>query len=508
MDAAVPAARSVEGATDGSWTLPGGWCWTELRNVGSWTSGGTPKSNVPDYYDGPISWFRITELNEGRLKKAEKTLTVLGLNESSAKVITAPFLMFAMYGASIGKMAISEIDAATNQAIACCSPHELIDIDYLFWTLQRLKGRIISLGRGGAQPNISQRILLECEVPIAPLAEQRRIVARVDALFAEIAEGEAALAQARQGLDIFRRALLRAAVTGELTKDWRAANPVSETGHDLLARIAKDRAENIAAKGRRPRGDDARVDTTSLPILPEGWVWATLDDLAISGPTNGYSPKKSKDGSGTLALKLTATTRGQIDLSDRAVKVLSETISPGSDLFLKSGDLLFQRGNTVEYVGIAAIYEGPSDKYIYPDLMIRMRTVTASMTQWIWRVANSPFGRKYMMDKASGTAGTMPKISGETLRNFPIPVPPSAEAVEILRRVSHALTAASDTLTMLDAEAADAARLKQSILKAAFEGRLVPQDPADEPAGALLARLVTAPPARRANRRRVRKSNP
>ena len=94
------------------------------------------------------------------------------------------------------------------------------------------------------------------------------------------------------------------------------------------------------------------------------------------------------------------------------------------------------------------------------------------------------------------------------MRNFPIPVPPSAEAVEILRRVSHALTAASDTLTMLDAEAADAARLKQSILKAAFEGRLVPQDPADEPAGALLARLVTAPPARRANRRRVRKSNP
>ena len=71
----------------------------------------------------------------------------------------------------------------------------------------------------------------------------------------------------------------------------------------------------------------------------------------------------------------------------------------------------FERGNTVEYVGIAAIYEGPSDKYIYPDLMIRMRTVTASMTQWIWRVANSPFGRKYMMDKASGTAGTMPKIS-------------------------------------------------------------------------------------------------
>jgi type I restriction enzyme S subunit len=175
-------------------------------------------------------------------------------------------------------------------------------------------------------------------------------------------------------------------------------------------------------------------------------------------------------------------------------------------LFLKPGDLLFQRGNTVEYVGIAAVYEGPSDKYVYPDLMIRVRTATSGMAEWIWRVANSPLGRKYMMDKASGTAGTMPKISGEILRNFPVPVPPSAEADEILHRIADAFSACSDTLVILDAEAADAARLKQSILKAAFEGRLVPQDPADEPASALLARLAANEPAIRASRGRARKS--
>jgi type I restriction enzyme S subunit len=109
-----------------------------------------------------------------------------------------------------------------------------------------------------------------------------------------------------------------------------------------------------------------------------------------------------------------------------------------------------------------------------------------------------------MMDKASGTAGTMPKISGEILRNLPIPVPPPAEATEILRRISDALAACADTLTLLDAEAADAARLKQSILKAAFEGRLVPQDPADEPASALL-RLAANPAVMSASRGRARK---
>ena len=87
----------------------------------------------------------------------------------------------------------------------------------------------------GDRPRIDFATIAGFDFPLAPLAEQRRIVARVDALFAEIAEGEAALAAARKGLDTFRRALLKAAVSGELTKDWRAANPATETGHDLLA---------------------------------------------------------------------------------------------------------------------------------------------------------------------------------------------------------------------------------------------------------------------------------
>jgi type I restriction enzyme S subunit len=139
-----------------------------------------------------------------------------------------------------------------------------VDIDYLFWALQRSKRSIIALGQGGAQPNISQRILLQCQIPLAPRAEQRRIVARVEALFSEIAEGEAALTEARKGLDTFRRALLKAAVTGELTKDWRAANPVAETGHDLLTRIVKDRASQTTAKGRGRRSADTSPLDTSI----------------------------------------------------------------------------------------------------------------------------------------------------------------------------------------------------------------------------------------------------
>jgi type I restriction enzyme S subunit len=407
----------------------------------------------------------------------------------------------------LNKTAVVGEEGACSGELLVIETTPAIDVRYLQFFLhsRRFVGWVSSV-TSGDRPRISFETAANFEISLAPLAEQRRIVARVDALFAEIAEGEAALAAARRGLDTFRRALLKAAVTGELTKDWREKNTVTETGHDLLARIVKSRAAKAPAKGR-PHRTARPLETSFLPNFPEGWCRAALADMVISGPTNGYSPKKSNDGTGTLALKLTATTKGHIDLSSRAIKALSETISAGSDLFLKPGDLLFQRGNTVEYVGIAAIYEGPADKYIYPDLMIRVRTTDPSVAEWIWRVANSPQGRKYMSDNATGTAGTMPKISGEILRNFPVPIPPPAEATEILRRVSDALAASADTLAVLDAEAADAARLKQSILKAAFEGRLSAQDPAEEPASALLARLATKPTVTRAKRGRAKRDS-
>jgi type I restriction enzyme S subunit len=201
---------------------------------------------------------------------------------------------------------------------------------------------------------------------------------------------------------------------------------------------------------------------------------------------------------------LTATTRGSIDLSHDAVKRVSEVIDKQSDLFVKSGDLLFQRGNTIEYVGIAAVYEGPEETYVYPDLMIRVRTSEEILTQWIWRVANSPVGRKYMRDNATGTAGTMPKINGEILRNLPVPLPPLAEMAQALQLIDQGMGAAYDLAKQAIASQKAINATRQSILKAAFEGSLVPQDPADEPASLLLARMRNGHSGSGARRRGAR----
>jgi type I restriction enzyme S subunit len=344
---------------------------------------------------------------------------------------------------------------------------------------------------------LSGRAMEQIVFPLAPIAEQRRIVTQVNALFAEIAEGEAALAAARKGVDMFRRALLKAAVTGELTKDWRTSNHKSETGHALLRRIAKDRATKAPARGRRRRNADAQpLDISSLTELPEGWAWATVDEVKTGQQRNGISIPGTPSPPGVKAMRLDALTARGLNLD--AVRYIPLPEGRVQDYRVNSGDLLISRANgSPEFVGRAVYVANIDETVVFPDTIIRYPLgVDQQIGRWVELAWNSPFGRSQIRRLAKTTAGIL-KISQEDIAQIALPVPPLAEAAEILRRVSDALSAAADTLAMLDAEGADVARLKQSILKAGFEGRLVPQDPADEPASALLARLGPHPTAKR-----------
>ncbi|HEV2548641.1 MAG TPA: hypothetical protein VGU20_14975 [Stellaceae bacterium] len=328
-------------------------------------------------------------------------------------------------------------------------------------------------------------------IPLSPPAEQKRIAARIQELFGEIEAGEQDLEKAREALETYRRAVLKSAVTGQLTKGWRQKKSADDVHYGLLQvrdEISKHRS--ALTKGTRLRSDPgAPLDPAKLPPVPETWAWAKLEELIVEGPTNGYSPKASQNQSGTLALKLTATTAGSLNLSSSAIKRLSEHIPACSSLFLEPGDVLFQRGNTREYVGIAAVYDGPRDTYVYPDLMIRVRTVTDLMAAWIWRVSNSFIGRGHMQRYAVGTAGTMPKINGDVVRNLPIPVPPREEMSEALKMLSDALVAIDDLESEIAKAETAVSALRQSTLESAFEGGLVPQNPGDEAASTLLARI-------------------
>lgn len=332
-------------------------------------------------------------------------------------------------------------------------------------------------------------------VPLSPLAEQRRIVARVDALFAEIAEGEVALAAARKGLDTFRRALLRAAVTGELTKDWRAKNAGGETGHGLLARIRRERETRAPAKGRgRRAAETPPLDTSTLPELPEGWAWGTLGELFEI--TTGATPSRSDPSlwsgdipwvsSGEVAFCRIRSTRESI--SAAGLGNPATRLNPAGTVLLA----MIGEGKTRGQCAILDVAAANNQN----AAAIRV-SATPIPPEFVYHVLEE----RYFRSRRESQGGNQPALNGAKVAEMTIPMPPLREIAEILRRVSEALAACDDTRAMLDAEAADAARLKQSILKAAFEGRLVPQDPADEPAGALLARLAADRPAAEPRRR-------
>jgi len=194
--------------------------------------------------------------------------------------------------------------------------------------------------------------------------------------------------------------------------------------------------------------------------LPAGWRLVRLEEIVTEGPTNGYSPPAAPGARGSRSLKLSATTQGRMILSPETIKPLHETIPPGSWQWLAPGDLLVQRSNTADLVGTAAVYDGPPNAFVYPDLMMRIRFSDPATTRWVWRYMNSPIGRRFFSTMAAGAAGSMPKISGAKLRAMPIVLPPLPEQ----RRIADIL----DKADAIRRKRKEAIALTDELLRSAF----------------------------------------
>lgn len=206
---------------------------------------------------------------------------------------------------------------------------------------------------------------------------------------------------------------------------------------------------------------------TEVGVIPEDWSVRQLSMLVTSGPKNGYSGRSSKEARGTPTLMLTATTSGELVLNDQTVKRLDETINPRLDIFLKAGDVLVQRSNTLERVGTTAVFDGPDDEYVYPDLMMRLRFRDQETAHWFWRYANSSGGRIFFVGAAAGSTGTMPKLSGFSLRNMPLPFPSAPEQ----RAIANVLSDVDSLLNGLNRLIAKKRNLKQAAMQQLLTGQ-------------------------------------
>lgn len=191
--------------------LPEGWKIKKMPEVVIWGSGGTPTATEKAYYEnGTIPWLVIGDLNDGIVTSSASKITELGLQNSSAKIIPPGTLLVAMYG-SIGKLGITGITCCTNQAIAFAKELHGVTTKYMFYYMALMKSKLISMGKGGTQKNISQTVLKSLDVVVPPLPEQERIVAKIEELFSQLDSGVETLKKAKQQLAVYQQAVLKEA---------------------------------------------------------------------------------------------------------------------------------------------------------------------------------------------------------------------------------------------------------------------------------------------------------
>lgn len=465
--------------------LPEGWELSTLDALGPIISGGTPKTKEPKNFDGEIPWVTpadLTGYTAKTISRGRRNISQRGLETSSARMMPKRSVLFSSR-APIGYVAIAANEISTNQGFKSVVVSSEADENYVYYYLKSAKHLAEQEASGTTFKEISGSRFAKLPIPVPPLDEQRRIVEKIETLFARLDKGEEAVREVQKLLKRYRQSVLKSAVTGELTADWRAERAGAlESGADLLARILKAREENWQGRGKYKA--PVAPDTTGLPDLPEGWVWASVDQLS-SAVEYGSSAKCSDDASGVPVLRMGNILEGRLIFD--SLKYLPRDHGEFPKLLLEKGDLLFNRTNSAELVGKTAVYEGNEEVCSFASYLIRVRLIEVA-PELVSSYINSLFGREWVKSVVSQQVGQA-NVNGTKLKALAVPLPPLSEQQAIIERLTEVSSKIANLEHYSGTELKRSAALRQSILKEAFSGRLVPQDPNDEPASALLARI-------------------
>ncbi len=494
--------------------IPTGWCWTPLDQI-SQIAGGITKDQKrrqsPSAREVP--YLRVANVQRGFLDLTELKTIVADADEIEVLRLRHGDVLFTEGGdrdkLGRGWVWSGELDECIHQNhIFRARPNsEVIDPKFLSFHGNHF-GRDWFARTGKQTTNlasINKGVLSRFPVPVAPLAEQRRIVAKIEELFSDLDAGVAALERVRANLKRYRAAVLKAAVEGKLTEDWRAQHPDTEPASVLLDRILTDRrrqweADQLAkfaeAGKQPPKGWQHKIDLSSSPedglglSIPDSWCWTTVSSVGEVRLGRQRSPANHQGPHMRPYLRVANVYEDRLDLSD----VMEMNFSPKEfeTYNLKPWDILLNEGQSIELVGRAAMYRGEVPGACFQNTLVRFRARDEVLPEFALLVFRA-YLRNQRFQRIARWTVNIAHLGADRFSNMGFPLPPLAEQQRIVDELETTLTIVDNVEAQVAANLKRAARLRQGILKRAFEGRLVPQDPADEPAAALLERLRSAP---------------
>lgn len=476
--------------------IPEHWDWSTFDEIGEWTGGGTPSKQETSYWEGDIPWVSPKDMKRLEIDDTQDHVTDVALEDSATNRIPEDSLLFVTRSGILERTlptARATVPVTINQDLKALTLSEGVDPQFLLYYTRAAERSILRQcsKHGTTVASLESGRLYRFPVPIPPFPEQRRIVAKIEELFSNLDAGMDDLQAAGQQLERYRLSVLQAAVEGHLTADWRRRHD-PEPADQLLERILEERRkkweerykwERYESKGKEPPSgwkdryaEPDPPDDKDLRELPEGWTWTRLGHAFFVHL--GATPRRSRGDfwGGDIAWASSS------EINQREITYTEESITEAgledtSTQVLPPGTLMLGmigQGRTRGMVAELKIPAATSQNSAAIEV-----AHSPVPPKWVYYYLESQYHELRRM----GSGNNQKALNKGIVEKIPIPLPPLAEQKQIVDEVERLLSVADDAAATTERERTRAERLRQSILKQAFSGRLVPHDEdADPPA--------------------------
>ncbi|MDH4303963.1 MAG: restriction endonuclease subunit S [Nitrospira sp.] len=462
-------------------TLPSGWLWKPFGELVTHSQNGISKRRSTTGTPTPV--LRLADIREGEIVESSPREIRLCDEELSKYALRDGDLLCVRVNGSrtlTGRLVYfrsRKLWAYCDHFIRFRLESEIAESKYFahYFNTEAVRSYLGKhMVSTAGQNTVSQGIMLGVAVPLAPVNQQRAIVEEIEKQFSRLDEAVANLKRVKANLKRYKASVLKAAVEGKLTEDWRKQHPNVEPAGKLLERILAERRKKWAGRGRYHQPGEP--ETSHLPELPGNWIWARLDAItSLKGGITVDKNRKSSTARTVPYLRVANVQRGYLDLSE--IKTIEAPDDDIKDLRLIPGDILFNEGGDRDKLGRGWVWEGQLPECIHQNHVFRARLYSAEVLPKLVSWWGNSFGQAYFLREGKQTTN-LASLNLTKLSEFPIPLPPAAEQQQIVDEVERSLSVIDELEATVQANLTRAERLRQSILKCAFSGDLVDRNKA------------------------------